>query len=173
MNAYCAFAPCGRIFYIDPARPVQRFCSPTCKGRENYRLTLERRAAGVIPPRKSRALPHAPRACRLEACGAPMPERSIATARYCSPRCRDTARLAYRKGRKATDWETYRAARPIPTPAPAPKPVSLLPRIAQPCEGCKHMRLNPDAWRGVECAGALFTACNPLAPAGPQRKEAM
>jgi hypothetical protein len=170
----------------------KKFCSRRCKEKEGIRLRNERRQAAKL------AVQVPARVCALPGCSALLPARARKTARYCCGVCRHEAKMqSVRRNREkygaiynANEREKRRihgqpprsARKTVPPPAPvvikepvevleAPKP--KLPPTARPCFGCKHMRLNQNAERGVLCAADLFTPCNPLAPTGPKLKEAI
>lgn len=185
MNAYCAYAPCGRILYQErhDNRAIKRYCSKLCKGREAWRKRQERQ--GITVPAYPPA--DAVRPCALASCGQPLPARMRANALFCSYACKEIA-SAYRKHQKRRGWWLERGllhaphTGPVPARPPvvaqvpvvvAPKRASSPKTLADPCEGYRWVKAQPASFRGVECSKGVFRACNPLGPEGPRLKEAV
>lgn len=165
MNARCAYKPCSRIFHYDELakRFPQRYCDSLCAGREKYRLRLERHGKPAPKARKPRTI----LTCQRTACGKPIPEDRQVTARYCSDKCRQRIKDLKIRHRKVPAFTVLVTATP---PAADGYPVNP---EAQPCKGCKWVRLQPAGERGVECAKDMYRTCNPLGFRGPTLKEAM
>lgn len=164
MNAYCSNRDCGLIFHYEPARNGSKpgFCSAVCRNREHYRRRVD--AHG---PLRRKAVPKPERDCAAPKCRKAVPEARRRSAIYCSIECK--TRVQSLKKKAKSRGVPYIKVKPIPV-APPPVKVKVM---ADPCDGCRHVRPQPASFRGVECARGVFRACNPLGIEGPKLKEAI
>lgn len=173
----CAHAPCGNV--VPPVAHANfHYCSQACYADARRQRDKERR-------RKPKP---AIRPCAFSGCNDVLAPDAPFRAIYCSDACRYEARLESNRRTYQRNRDAYNAAerekrringQPPRAPRKAAKravfeqvPPPQLHPTARRCFGCRHMRMNPAAWNGVECSAGLFVACNPLAPAGPRLKEA-